>query len=137
LLVKITVSRYFLPFLLKVSCGLNIKRKVKGRFQERSTRMDREQFMDLMLTDQKIFARYARLFMDLGRIRTQGFLDWAWERYRDGARSSTAKRQDRDLLRSPDLDLSGPAFYGNPGGSDRPDSLLRRRPDYGGETLPD
>ena len=100
--------------------------------------MDREQFMDLMLTDQKVFARYARLFMDSEGIRSQGFLDWCWENYRDGGRSSpdsTGIRPDRDPLRSPDQDLFGPTFSENPGDADRPDSLFKLPADYGGERL--
>lgn len=46
--------------------------------------MNREQFEDLMLTDQKTFAGYARLFMDLKGTQLQGFLDWCWEKYHDG-----------------------------------------------------
>jgi hypothetical protein len=48
--------------------------------------MDREQFEDLMLTDQKTFANYAGLFMDLKGTQVQGFLDWCWEKYLDEAR---------------------------------------------------
>jgi hypothetical protein len=47
--------------------------------------MDREQFEDLMLSDQKTFAGYARLFMYLKGRQLQGFLDWCWEKYLDGA----------------------------------------------------
>jgi hypothetical protein len=50
--------------------------------------MDREQFEDLMLIDQKTFAGYARLFMDLKGIQSQGFFDWCWEQYLAGAQPS-------------------------------------------------
>ena len=43
--------------------------------------MNREQFEQLMLNDQKTFANYARLFMDLTETWPKGFLDWCWERY--------------------------------------------------------
>ena len=50
--------------------------------------MDRDQFEDLMLTDQKIFACYARLFMDLAGTAQQGFLDWCWEKWLEGTQPS-------------------------------------------------
>jgi|APFre7841882630_1041343.scaffolds.fasta_scaffold09234_2 hypothetical protein len=50
--------------------------------------MDREQFEALMLIDQKTFAGYARLFMDLKGTQLQGFFDWCWKKYLDGAQSS-------------------------------------------------
>ena len=46
--------------------------------------MDREQFVELLLTDQKIFAGYAKLFMTLKNTKAQGFLEWCWEKYQDG-----------------------------------------------------
>jgi hypothetical protein len=51
--------------------------------------MDREQFEDLMLTDQKTFAGYAGLFMYLKGMQLQGFLDWCWEKYLDSAQPNT------------------------------------------------
>ena len=50
--------------------------------------MERERFVDLMLTDQKSFAGYARLFMDLKSSQVQGFLDWCWEKYMEGDQPS-------------------------------------------------
>jgi len=47
--------------------------------------MDRKQFEDLMLIDQKSFSGYARSFMDLKGTQVQSFLDWCWENYLEGA----------------------------------------------------
>ena len=46
--------------------------------------MEREQFEDLMMADQKLFARYAELFMDSKGAQSQSFLDWCWEKYAGG-----------------------------------------------------
>jgi hypothetical protein len=51
---------------------------------ERSRGMDREHFVDLMLSDQKTFSSYAGLFMDSKGAQSQSFLDWCWEKYLDG-----------------------------------------------------
>jgi hypothetical protein len=53
-------------------------------------KMDREQFEELMLSDQKIFAGYAKLFMILKITKIQGFLDWCWEKYQEGIQPSSA-----------------------------------------------
>jgi hypothetical protein len=50
--------------------------------------MNRKQFEDLMLVDQKYFAGYARLFMDLKGTQVESFLDWCWEKYLEGVRPS-------------------------------------------------
>lgn len=50
--------------------------------------MDRGQFEDLMLTDPKIFASYARLFIDLAGTAQLGFLDWCWEKWLEGTQPS-------------------------------------------------
>ena len=50
--------------------------------------MEKGQFEDLVLTDPKTFARYARLFMDLEGIAQQGFLDWCWEKWLEGTQPS-------------------------------------------------
>ena len=46
--------------------------------------MDREHFVDLMLSDQKTFASYAGLFIDSKGAQSQSFLEWCWEKYLDG-----------------------------------------------------
>ena len=51
-------------------------------------RMEKEHFKDLMLTDQKAFAGYAKLFMDSTGAQLLGFLDWCWEKYLEGAQPS-------------------------------------------------
>jgi hypothetical protein len=51
--------------------------------------MEREQFEDLMLSDQKVFAGYARLFMILKITKFKGFLDWCWEKYQEGVQPSS------------------------------------------------
>ena len=50
--------------------------------------MEKERFVDLMLTDQKTFADYARLFMELKTSQLQGFLGWCWEKYLEGTQPS-------------------------------------------------
>ena len=50
--------------------------------------MEKEHFKDLMLTDQKAFAGYARLFMNLKGAQSQSFLDWCWKKYREGVQPS-------------------------------------------------
>ena len=50
--------------------------------------MDRKQFEDWMLTDQKSFAGYARLFMNLEGLQSQSFLDWCWKKYLEGVQPS-------------------------------------------------
>lgn len=67
-----------------------------------------------MLTDQKTFASYARLFMYLKGTQFQGFLDFCWEKYLKGAQSSL-KWPDQAGLRFPDRDLSVAAHRRNPG----------------------
>jgi len=54
--------------------------------------MEKEHFADWMLTDQKAFAGYARLFMDSmdsTGAQLQGFLDWCWEKYLEGVQPSS------------------------------------------------
>jgi hypothetical protein len=50
--------------------------------------MERVQFEDLMMADQKFFARYAALFMESKGAQSQSFLDWCWEKYLDGTQPS-------------------------------------------------
>jgi hypothetical protein len=50
--------------------------------------MDRKQFEDWMLVDQKSFAGYARLFMNSEGAQSQSFLDWCWKKYREGVQPS-------------------------------------------------
>jgi hypothetical protein len=50
--------------------------------------MDREHFVDLMLSDQKTFADYAGLFMDSKGAQSQSFFDWCWEKYLDETQPS-------------------------------------------------
>ncbi len=49
--------------------------------------MNRDQFEDLILTDEKLFAHYARLFMDSKDAQGQSLIDWCWRRYLDGERA--------------------------------------------------
>ncbi len=50
--------------------------------------MNRSQFEDLMLTDEKFFAHYARLFMESRDALGQSLTDWCWRRYLDGEQPS-------------------------------------------------
>jgi hypothetical protein len=61
------------PFPWVTATRERIRRKVMW--------MNREQFEDLMLFDQKSFAGYARLFMNLKGTPLESFLDWCWEKY--------------------------------------------------------
>lgn len=51
--------------------------------------MEKEHFADWMLTDQKAFAGYARLFMELKGTQVKSFLDWCWEKYLEGVQPSS------------------------------------------------
>jgi hypothetical protein len=74
-----------------VSVGaINLNRElVDGRKTEL---MDSANRTDLIFRveylDQKSFAGYIRLFMDLKGTQVQSFLDWCWEKYLEGAQPS-------------------------------------------------
>jgi hypothetical protein len=60
--------------------------------------MDKDQFEDLMLGDQRTFTRFAKIFMDAKDIQLMTFLDWCWEKYLDGVQAnprSTGQRTDQ------------------------------------------
>jgi hypothetical protein len=61
-------------------------------------RMDKDQFEDLMLGDQRTFTRFANIFMNAKDTQLQSFLDWCWEKYLDGVQTnprSTGQRTDQ------------------------------------------
>ena len=71
--------------------------------------MDRDQFEDLMLGDQRTFSRFAKIFMDSKDTHLKSFLDWCWEKYLDGIQPNSNSMGQRL-----DWDPSDTVFYRNP-----------------------
>jgi hypothetical protein len=50
--------------------------------------MDREYFEDLIISDEHMFAGYAKLFLGSGGSTGKGFLEWCWEHFQAEPSSS-------------------------------------------------